>query len=105
MDQFFLERPGSKLIHLRLQGDYGSNVRRYAEWQDYFRKHQPPALVLWGKNDEIYGPGGAQAYARDLRDIEIHLLDAGHFALEEHVAGIAGHIRRFLGTHRVRKAA
>ena len=105
MDQHFLERPGNKLIQLELQADYGSNVKLYPEWQSYFRKHQPPTLVVWGKNDEIFDPKGAEAYARDLKNIEVHLLDTGHFALEEDCDVIAGHMRRFLRTYKMNKAA
>ncbi len=105
MDQYFLERPGNKLIQLELQADYGSNVKRYPEWQNYFKKYQPPTLVVWGKNDEIFGPRGAKAYARDLRNIEVHLLDTGHFALEEDCDVIAGHMRRFLKAYRLKKTA
>ncbi len=105
MDQFFLERTGSKLIHLQLQADYGSNVKRYPEWQDYFRRYQPPTLIVWGRNDEIYGPKGAEAYKRDLRNIEVHLLKSGRFALEEYCVEMADHLRRFLKAHGLRKAA
>ena len=105
MDQYFLEGPGNKLIQLELQADYGSNVKRYPEWQNYFRRHQPPTLVVWGKNDEIFGPQGAEAYTRDLRNIEVHMLDTGHFALEEDCDVIAGHMRRFLKTYKLKKAA
>ena len=103
MDQYFLERPGNKLIQLELRSDFGSNVKRYPEWHTYFRKYQPPALVVWGKNDEIFGPQGAEAYKRDLKNIEVHLLDTGHFALEEDCDVIAGHMRRFLKAYQQKK--
>jgi pimeloyl-ACP methyl ester carboxylesterase len=105
MDQYFLDRPHNHSIQLKLQQDFGSNVKRYPEWQDYFRKHQPPTLVVWGKNDKIFSPQGAEMYKRDIKDIEVHLLDTGHFALEEECDAIAAHIRRFLRTHRLEKAA
>jgi pimeloyl-ACP methyl ester carboxylesterase len=105
MDQYFLDRPGNKLIQLELQADYGSNVKLYPEWQNYFRKHQPPTLVVWGKNDEIYSPEGAKAYRRDLKNIEMHMLDTGHFALEEDCYIIAVCMRRFLKAYRRDKAA
>ena len=76
---------------------YGSNPKLYPEWQAYFRKHQPPALIVWGKNDEIFPATGAHPYQRDLKDVDFHLLDTGHFALEEDGEVIAAHIRRFLG--------
>lgn len=96
-DQYGLDRPGNKLIQLELQADYGSNLERYPEWQAYFREHQPPTLVVSGKDDPLFGPAGQEAFARDLSDVEVHLLDTGHFALEEDAGVIAAHMRRFLG--------
>lgn len=98
-DQYLLDRPGNQEIQLRLFYDYGSNLALYPKWQSYFRTHQPPTLVVWGKNDHIFPPEGAWPYQRDLKQIEVHLLDTGHFALEEDGPVIADHIRRFLGTH------
>lgn len=97
MDQYGLDRPGNAAVQLELQADYRTNLERYPEWQAYFRRHQPPALVVWGEGDPLFGPEGARAYARDLRHAEIHLLETGHFALEDHADVIAGHIRRFMG--------
>jgi pimeloyl-ACP methyl ester carboxylesterase len=94
--QWGMERPGNKEIQLALQADYGSNVERYDEWHAYFRAHQPPALVVWGKNDFVFAPAGAEAYRKDLERVEVHMLDAGHFALETHAMEIACHMRRFL---------
>lgn len=96
-DQALLDRPGNQEIQLDLFYDYRTNVPLYPEWQAYFRKHQPPALVLWGKNDEIFVAEGAAPYKRDLPDAEVNLLDAGHFALETHGPQIARLIRDFLG--------
>lgn len=95
MDQFFLDRPGNAEIQIELQYNYRNNPPLYGEWQAYFREHQPPTLVAWGKNDILFTEEGARAYARDLNDAEIHLLDAGHFALEEKHEEIAGLIRAF----------
>lgn len=100
-DQFGLDREGMGLIQLELQADYGSNLARYPEWQAYLREHQPPTLVVWGTGDPLFGPDGARAYERDLDTVEVHLLDTGHFALEEDGDVIADHIRRFLGEHGV----
>ncbi len=105
MDQYFLDRPHSHFIQLELQADFGSNLQRYAEWHRYFRKHQPPALVVWGRNDQIFSPQGAEMYKRDLRNIEVHMLDSGHFALEEECETIADHIRRFLNSGNMKKVA
>lgn len=96
IDQPLLDRAGNQEIQLALFYSYGSNPPRYPEWQAYFRKHQPPALIVWGKNDEIFPPAGAHPYRRDLNDVEFHLLDTGHFALEEDGPTIAHLIREFL---------
>ena len=98
-DQFLLDRPGNDEIQLDLFLSYGSNPPRYPEWQAYFRTHQPPVLIVWGKNDPIFPPAGAEPYRRDLKTLEFHLLDAGHFALETHGDEIAGLMRDFLGKH------
>jgi pimeloyl-ACP methyl ester carboxylesterase len=95
-DQFFLDRPGNDAVQLDLFYDYKSNVALYPDWQAYFRKHQPPTLITWGKNDPFFTVEGARAYQRDLPKAELHLLDTGHFALEEESSTIANHIRRFL---------
>lgn len=97
LDQAGLDRPGNREIQLALFRDYRFNVDRYPGFQEYFRKHRPPALVVWGEHDEIFGPDGARAYRRDLPDAEIHLLDAGHFALESSGPEIAALVRDFLG--------
>ncbi|MFF3625270.1 alpha/beta fold hydrolase [Streptomyces sp. NPDC002467] len=97
LDQAYLDRPGNKEIQLQLFWDYQFNLDGYPAFQEYFRTHRPPLLVAWGKNDEIFGAAGAEAFARDLPDAEIHLLDAGHFALESHGPEIASLIREFLG--------
>ena len=97
LDQRFLDRPGNAEVQLKLLHSYGTNPPLYPEWQAYFRKHQPPTLIVWGKNDAIFPAEGAYPYRRDLKDVEFHLLDTGHFALEEDGATIAGLIRSFLG--------
>lgn len=96
IDQYFLDRPGNNDIQLALFYDYRSNPPLYPQWQEYFRKYQPPTLVVWGKNDYIFPADGAHPYKRDLKDIEFHLLDTGHFALEEDGETIARYITRFL---------
>jgi len=94
--QRLLDRPGNAEIQLQLFYDYGSNPPLYPAWQAYLRKHQPPTLIVWGANDEIFPVAGAHPYKRELKNLEIHLLDTGHFALEEDGAIIAGHMRSFL---------
>ncbi|MEU9271515.1 alpha/beta hydrolase [Streptomyces sp. NPDC048251] len=96
LDQVLMDRPGNKEVQLQLFWDYQFNIALYSEFQEYFRKHQPSTLITWGKNDEIFGAAGAYAYKRDLPDAELHLLDAGHFALESHGSEIAELIRNFL---------
>ncbi|MFC4907372.1 alpha/beta fold hydrolase [Actinomadura gamaensis] len=96
LDQAYLDRPGNAEIQLQLFWDYQFNLDGYPAFQEYFRTHRPPVLVAWGRNDEIFGPDGAKAFARDLPGAEIHLLDAGHFALATHGAEIAALIRDFL---------
>ncbi|MFD7552747.1 alpha/beta fold hydrolase [Streptomyces sp. NPDC059578] len=96
LDQAGLDRPGNKEVQLQLFWDYQFNLDRYPDFQEYFRTHRPPLLAVWGRGDEIFGPAGAEAFARDLPDAEIHLLDAGHFALETHGPEIAALVRDFL---------
>jgi pimeloyl-ACP methyl ester carboxylesterase len=96
VDQALLDRPGNQAIQLALFYDYRSNPPLYPKWQEYFRRHQPPTLIVWGKNDYIFPAEGAYPYRRDLKNVEFHLLDTGHFALEEEGAIIAKRIRTFL---------
>jgi pimeloyl-ACP methyl ester carboxylesterase len=98
-DQFLLDRKGNDEIQLDLFLSYGSNPPLYPTWQDYFRKHQPPMLIAWGRNDQIFPPAGAEPYKRDLVTLEYHLIDAGHFALETEGETIAALMREFLGKH------
>ena len=98
-DQYFQDRPGNKEIQLQLFYDYGSNPPLYPEWQAYLRDHQPPTLIVWGKNDYIFPADGAHPYKRDLKNLEFHLLDTGHFALEEDGELIASLIRKFLNAN------
>jgi pimeloyl-ACP methyl ester carboxylesterase len=95
LQQTLLNRPGNKDIMLDLLYDYRSNPPLYPQWQEYFRKHQPPTLVVWGKNDIVFPESGAYPYQRDIKNVDLNILDAGHFALEDHADVIAAHIRRF----------
>lgn len=97
-DQLLLDRPGNYEIQLQLFYDYRSNPPLYPQWQEYFRKYQPPTLVVWGRNDIIFTKEGAIPYQRDLKNIQLHLLNTGHFALEEEGELIAELISRFLLT-------
>jgi pimeloyl-ACP methyl ester carboxylesterase len=98
-DQFLLDRKGNDEIQLDLFLSYGSNPALYPAWQEYFRKNQPPMLIAWGKNDQIFPAAGAEPYKRDLKTLEYHLIDAGHFALETNDDEIARLIREFLAKH------
>ena len=92
----FLSRPGQADIQAMLFLDYQSNVASYQRWQKWLREVQPPILVIWGKYDPSFTVAGATAYADDVPDAEIHLLEAGHFALDEATDEVAGLVRRFL---------
>jgi pimeloyl-ACP methyl ester carboxylesterase len=95
-DQVLLDRPGNRDIQLDLFHDYGSNVPLYPQFQAFFRTHQPPTLILWGKNDKIFPADGAGPYLRDLPNAELHLLDTGHFALEDKLDEMGPRIHQFL---------
>jgi len=103
LDQALMDRPGNVDIQLDMLYDYRTNVPLYPQFQEFFRKYQPPMLITWGKNDFIFPPEGAVPYKRDLPNVETHLLDTGHFALETHCEEIASHIGRFFGCHKVTK--
>ena len=96
LDNFYLARPGADEIQLDLFGDYKSNVALYPEFQAYFRKHKPPFLAVWGKNDPFFLPAGAEAFRRDIPGAQVRFFDTGHFALETHCDEIAAAIRDFL---------
>ena len=95
-DQYLLDRDGNQDIQIELFHSYGTNVPEYPKWQALFRAHQPPALLVWGKNDVIFPESGAHPYKRDLKDLEFHILDTGHFALETHGGFIAARMLAFL---------
>jgi pimeloyl-ACP methyl ester carboxylesterase len=96
LDNHYLMRPGAHDVQLDLFGDYKSNVAMYPEFQAYFRKHKPPLLAVWGKNDPFFLPPGAEAFKRDIPGAEVRFFDTGHFALETHATEIAAAIRDFL---------
>ena len=101
LDQIGLDRPGNRDIQMDLFYDYRTNVPLYPEFQKFFRKNQPPTLIVWGKNDFIFPPEGAAPYSRDLKNLETHLLDTGHFALETHGEEIASLIETFLNKNEI----
>jgi pimeloyl-ACP methyl ester carboxylesterase len=96
LDNFYLARPGADEVQLDLFGDYKSNVALYPAFQEYFRKHKPPFLAAWGKNDPFFLPPGAEAFKRDNPKAIVRFFDTGHFALETHASEIAQSIGDFL---------
>jgi pimeloyl-ACP methyl ester carboxylesterase len=96
IDQAGLDRPGNREIQMDLFHDYGTNVPLYPKFQAFFRDYKPPMLIVWGKNDQIFPEQGAHPYLRDLPDAELHVLDTGHFALEDKLDVMTPLIRDFL---------
>lgn len=99
LDDFYLSRPGNDEIQLDLLLDYQSNVALYDTIQAYLRKHQPPVLAVWGKNDPFFIPPGAEAFKRDVPSADVQFVDSGHFALETHATEIGASMREFLAKH------
>jgi pimeloyl-ACP methyl ester carboxylesterase len=101
-DQALLDRPGNADIQLDMMYDYRTNLPLYPKVQEYFRKHQPPTLIVWGERDFIFPADGAHPYKKDLKELEFHLIPTGHFALEDKADVIVPLIRDFL-SRRVKK--
>jgi pimeloyl-ACP methyl ester carboxylesterase len=95
-DYALISRPGNDLVQLTLFRDYATNAPLYPRVHEYFRTSGVPLLAVWGRGDEIFGPAGAQAFADDLPDADIHLLDGGHFLLESALSDVVGLVRGFL---------
>lgn len=100
-DLIHLSRPENNEIQLALFYDYRTNVARYPKWQKLFREYQVPTLIVWGKNDVIFPASGAHPYKRDVKNVEFHLLDTGHFALEEKGYEIAMYIDNFMKKNKI----
>lgn len=100
IDQAYLDRKGNDQIQLALFRNYGANLPKYADWQAYLKKYQPSTLVLWGKNDLLFTAPGAEAYKKDVSTAEVHLINGGHFLLEEHHTEAAKLIDAFLSKHK-----
>jgi pimeloyl-ACP methyl ester carboxylesterase len=96
LDDFYLARPKADEVQLDLFKDYANNVALYPQFQEYFRKYQPPLLAVWGKNDPFFLPAGAEAFKRDILKAQVKFYDTGHFALETHCGEIADAILPFL---------
>lgn len=96
-DYRLVSRPGNDAVQLDLFADYATNPPLYPRLHEYFRASRVPLLAVWGRGDQIFGPAGAEAFAGDLPDAEIHLLDGGHFLLETAAGEVAELMRAFLG--------
>lgn len=99
LDHALLQRPGIMEAMLSYFYDYRTNVEMYPEFQKFLREKQPPVLAVWGRNDVSFIPPGAEAFKKDVRRVEVHLLDAGHFALSGLEEVFAGFVHRFLRAH------
>lgn len=99
LDDFYLARPGNDEIQLDLLLDYQSNVALYNTIQAYLRRHQPPVLAVWGRNDPFFIPAGAEAFKRDVPSADVRFVESGHFALETHAREIGAAMREFLAKH------
>jgi pimeloyl-ACP methyl ester carboxylesterase len=105
LDQHWLEVPGRAQVMLDLLYDYQSNVALYPTWQRWLREHRPPLLLPWGRNDGFFPEAGARAYLKDVPDAELHLINGGHFVLDEHLDAVADLVRDFMGRHQDTLAA
>ncbi|KAK9360365.1 Alpha/Beta hydrolase protein [Lipomyces starkeyi] len=99
LDYALLQRPGNADIQLDLFKDYENNLKVYPKFQEYVRTSKVPVLAVWGKNDQIFIPAGAEAYKQDNPDAEVHLLDAGHFAAETETSEIGKLMLAFFEKH------
>ncbi|WP_214107780.1 alpha/beta fold hydrolase [Acrocarpospora catenulata] len=95
-DYALISRPGNDRVQLALFRDYASNIPLYGRLHEYFRAHRPPLLAVWGKDDPVFGPEGARAFAQDLPDAQVHLLEGGHFLLESALDKVIRLMRAFL---------
>ncbi len=102
LDLQHLTRKENNAIQLAMFYDYRTNVPLYPKWQKYLRDHQPPTLIVWGKNDYIFPADGAHPYKKDLKNLEFHLLETGHFALEEKGDEIAAYMLNFLEKNNIK---
>jgi len=102
LDYAKISRPGQHQVQLGLFYDYQNNVKLYPKWQKYLREYQPPVLVVWGKHDAFFPVAGAEAYKRDVKDIDYNIFDTGHFALEEEHLEITKKMRQFLRSRNIK---
>jgi pimeloyl-ACP methyl ester carboxylesterase len=95
MDNAFLARPGAKQVQLDFFYDYRTNVELYPRWQAFLRQHQPKTIIFWGQGDVFFTPEGGEAYLKDLPQAEMHRLQSGHFAIEDHLEEIVAKMITF----------
>jgi len=96
LDDALMTRPGNDEIQLDLFLDYASNVALFPKFQEYLRTRKPPLLAIWGKNDPLFLPAGAEAFRRDQPNADVRFVESGHFALASHGEEIAAAMREFL---------
>jgi len=99
LDYLRLSRPNAHAVNLDLFYDYQNNVKLYPKWQKYLREYQPPMLIVWGKNDAFFPEEGAEAFKKDVTNIDYNIYDTGHFALEEEGKAIIKKMRVFMRKH------
>jgi pimeloyl-ACP methyl ester carboxylesterase len=95
MDSHYLARPNAKRVQLDFFYDYRTNVELYAKWQTFLKKHQPKTIIFWGQGDIFFTPAGGEAYLKDLPEAEMHRLQSGHFAVEDHLTLISAKMKEF----------
>ncbi len=98
VDWALMERPGNIDMQWDLNCDYADNVKMFPAYQQYFRTHQPPALVIWGRYDVYFDKEEAYCYERDLKDVQTHIIDGGHWALETNFDEVLQLIGDFLSS-------
>ncbi len=96
LDYLRMSRPNAHAVNIDLFYDYQNNLKLYPKWQQYLRDNQPPLLIVWGKNDEFFPESGAEAFKRDVKNIDYNIYNTGHFALEEDGNEIINKIRIFM---------
>lgn len=96
LDYYNFSREGGHEMAFEMLYDYQNNLKQYPAWQQYLRDNQPPMLIVWGKNDAFFPESGAAAYKKDVKKIDYHILDTGHFALEEDAPFIINKMRSFM---------
>lgn len=96
MDNAFMNRTGAKEIQTAMFLNYGTNIPKYQEWQNYFKTHQPKTLIVWGENDRFFTKAGGEAYSKDLKNVESHYYNGGHFLLDEYSVEVAEKIKKFI---------